>query len=316
MIHIGRMRHKKYPRVWYNAPVTAVLEARNLVKRYAGASVNAVDGLSLAVREGLCFGLLGPNGAGKTTTVEIMEGITAADSGSVLYRGAPIGDDFRLRSGIQFQETALQEKLTVRELLALFGSLYPTTASVPELMKLCDLGEFIDRDFKKLSGGQRQRVLLAIALVNDPDIVFLDEPTTGLDPQARRNFWELVRLIKGRGKTLLLTTHYMEEAYALCDEVAIMDRGRVIAQGEPDHLLKKHFDGVTIELPKADFRAPASGLPGKVVERGDSVEVLTSDVDAALTALTAAGTSFARLKVRARTLEDLFLELTGRELRE
>ena len=293
-----------------------VLQALKLVKRYPGAAVNAVDGLSLSVREGVCFGLLGPNGAGKTTTVEIMEGITKPDSGLVLYRGAPIGADFRLRSGIQFQETALQEKLTVRELLALFGSLYPRTAALPELIELCDLGDFLDRDSKKLSGGQRQRVLLAIALVNDPDIVFLDEPTTGLDPQARRNFWELVRLIKGRGKTLILTTHYMEEAYALCDEVAIMDRGRVIAQGEPDHLLKEHFDGVTIELPKADFRAPAAGLPGKVVERGENVEVMTADVDGALSALTSAGTRFARLKVRARTLEDLFLELTGRELRE
>jgi ABC-2 type transport system ATP-binding protein len=233
-----------------------------------------------------------------------------------MYRGAPIGAEFRLRSGIQFQETALQEKLTVRELLALFGSLYPRAAALPELIELCDLGDFLDRDSKKLSGGQRQRVLLAIALVNDPDIVFLDEPTTGLDPQARRNFWELVRLIKGRGKTLLLTTHYMEEAYALCDEVAIMDRGRVIAQGEPDRLLKEHFDGVTIELPKADYRAPASGMPGKVVERGDLVEVMTADVDGALASLTAAGSRFARLKVRARTLEDLFLELTGRELRE
>ncbi|MDE2510650.1 MAG: ABC transporter ATP-binding protein, partial [Elusimicrobia bacterium] len=156
-----------------------VLEAKNLVKRYPGSAVNAVDGLSLAVREGLCFGLLGPNGAGKTTTVEIMEGITAPDSGEVLYRGAPVGADFRERSGIQFQETALQEKLTVRELLTLFASLYPRTAKIPELVELCDLGEFLDRDAKKLSGGQRQRVLLAIALVNDPDIVFLDEPTTG-----------------------------------------------------------------------------------------------------------------------------------------
>ena len=296
--------------------VTIVLEARSLVKRYPGAPANAVDGLSLAVRKGACFGLLGPNGAGKTTTVEIMEGITAPDAGEVLYRGAPLGADFRERSGIQFQETALQEKLTVRELLALFSSLYPRAAELGELVKLCDLGEFLDRDFKKLSGGQRQRVLLAIALVNDPDVVFLDEPTTGLDPQARRNFWDLVRLIKKRGKTLLLTTHYMEEAYALCDEVAIMDRGRVIAQGEPDHLLKKHFDGVTIELPKANFRAPASPLPGKVVEREGTIEIMTSEVDATLAALIGAGVSLARLKVRARTLEDLFLELTGRELRE
>jgi ABC-2 type transport system ATP-binding protein len=301
---------------WYNVPVTSVLEAKNLVKRYPGAAVNAVDGLSLGVREGSCFGLLGPNGAGKTTTVELMEGISRPDSGEVLYRGEPVGPSFRERSGIQFQETALQEKLTVRELLDLFGSLYPRTALVSDLVSLCDLGEFLDRDAKKLSGGQRQRVLLAIALVNDPDIVFLDEPTTGLDPQARRNFWDLVRLIKGRGKTLVLTTHYMEEAYALCDEVAIMDRGRVIAQGEPDTLLKKHFDGVTIELPKADFRVQAGALPGKVVERGDLVEVLTSEVDAAMAALVASGSTLARLQVRPRTLEDLFLELTGRGLRE
>ena len=296
--------------------MTLVLEARDLVLRYPGASANAVDGLSLAVREGLCYGLLGPNGAGKTTTVEMMEGIKAPDSGAVLYRGAPLGPDFRERSGIQFQETALQEKLTVRELLRLFGSLYPRTLPLEELVKLCDLGEFLDRDSEKLSGGQRQRVLLAIALVNDPDVVFLDEPTTGLDPQARRNFWELVRLIKSRGKTVLLTTHYMEEAYELCDEVAIVDRGRVIAQGEPDTLLKRHFDGVTIELPKDDFRAGASPLPGKVVERDGTMEVMTSEVDAALAALTAAGASLARVKIRARTLEDLFLELTGRELRE
>ncbi len=295
--------------------MAALLEAKNLVKRYPGATANAVDGLSLAVPEGLCLGLLGPNGAGKTTTVEMMEGITAPDSGAVFFRGAPIGKDFRERSGIQFQETALQEKLTVRELLKLFGSLYPRTASVDELVKLCDLAEFMDRDSRKLSGGQRQRVLLAIALVNDPDIVFLDEPTTGLDPQARRNFWELVRLIKGRGKTLLLTTHYMEEAYELCDEVAIMDRGRVIAQGEPDTLLKKHFDGVTILLPKADYRAPATAA-GKVVERDGAVEIMTSEPDAALSALIAAGANLRHVQVRPRTLEDLFLELTGRGLRE
>ncbi len=296
--------------------VAIVLEAKNLVKRYPGASVNAVDGLSLSLREGSCFGLLGPNGAGKTTTIEIMEGISAADSGAVLYRGAPVDASFRERSGIQFQQTALQDNLSVREVLELFGSFYERSVPVAELAALCDLGEFLDRDAKKLSGGQRQRVLLAVALVNDPDVLFLDEPTTGLDPQARRKFWDLVRAVKSRGKTLLLTTHYMEEAYELCDEVAIVDRGRVIAQGEPDRLLKAHFDGVTLELPKADFRAPAAGLPGKLVEREASVEVLTSDVDGALGALIAAGSTLARLTVRPRSLEDLFLDLTGRELRE
>jgi len=296
--------------------MATVLEAKNLVKRYPGASVNAVDGLSLAVPEGICFGLLGPNGAGKTTSIEIMEGISTPTSGEVLYRGRPIGPDFKERSGIQFQATALQDHLSVREVLQLFGSLYPRSVPIADLAKLCDLGEFLDRDAKKLSGGQRQRVLLAVALVNDPDVIFLDEPTTGLDPQARRNFWDLVRLIRGKGKSILLTTHYMEEAHELCDEVAIVDRGRVIAQGEPDRLLKEHFDGVTIEIPKEDFRATAASLPGKVVERDGAVEIMTHEVEKTVAALLAAGSPLGRLKIRPRSLEDLFLELTGRGMRE
>ncbi|MBI4060154.1 MAG: ABC transporter ATP-binding protein, partial [Elusimicrobia bacterium] len=263
-----------------------------------------------------CFGLLGPNGAGKTTTVEMLEGILRPDAGEILYRGAPIGPAFRARTGIQFQDTALQDHLTVRELLDLFGALYPSRLPDEELSELCDLGELLDRDPAQLSGGQRQRALLALALVNDPDIVFLDEPTTGLDPQARRHFWDLARAIKARGKTILLTTHYMEEAYALCDEVAIVDRGRIIAQGAPDVLLKKHFDGVVIELPKGDFKAPADGVPGQAVERGETMELLTGEVEAALDALKRGGARLAHLRVRSRTLEDLFLALTGRELRE
>ncbi|UPT74315.1 MAG: ABC transporter ATP-binding protein [Elusimicrobiota bacterium] len=274
----------------------AVLEARNLFKRYPKAKVNAVDGLSLSVGEGTCFGLLGPNGAGKTTTVEMMMGISRPDKGEILYRGKPAGAEFRERTGIQFQDTALQDHLKVGELLDLFGALYPRRLPTAELAKLCDLGELLDKDPEKLSGGQRQRALLALALVNDPDVVFLDEPTTGLDPQARRNFWGLARSIKARGKTLILTTHYMEEAYALCDEVAIVDRGRIIAQGRPDALLKEHFDGVTIEL--------------------EGEEIMTSDVEATLDELRRKGRSLAHLRVRPRTLEDLFLRLTGRELRE
>ena len=276
--------------------MSVVLEARGLVKRYPKADRNAVDGLSLSVREGSCFGLLGPNGAGKTTTVEMLEGIKTPDAGEILYRGAAIGADFRARTGIQFQDTALQDHLTVRELLDLFGALYPSRLPTAELTKLCDLGELLDRDPEKLSGGQRQRALLALALVNDPDVVFLDEPTTGLDPQARRNFWDLARAIKARGKTVLLTTHYMEEAYALCDEVAIVDKGRIIAQGRPDALLKEHFDGVVIEL--------------------DGQEIRTNDVEGTLDGLRKQGRSLAHLRVRPRTLEDLFLHLTGRELRE
>ena len=296
--------------------MSIVLEARGLIKRYPKATANAVDGLSLSVREGSCFGLLGPNGAGKTTTVEMMEGILLPDSGTILYRGAPIGPSFREKTGIQFQDTALQDNLTVRELLNLFGALYPTRLPEAELSKLCDLGELLDREPEKLSGGQRQRALLALALVNDPDVVFLDEPTTGLDPQARRNFWDLARQIKARGKTIILTTHYMEEAYALCDEIAIVDKGRIIAQGLPDALLKKHFDGVVIELPTTDFKKPESGLPGQAVERGEMTELMTNEVEAALDALKKGGSSLTHLRVRPRTLEDLFLALTGRELRE
>ncbi len=295
--------------------MTAVLEAKGLVKRYPGASVDAVDRLSLSVREGICFGLLGPNGAGKTTTIEIMEGILEADAGAVLYRGALAGAEFRERSGIQFQQTALQEHLTVREVLELFGRLYRRAAPLEELVRLCDLGEFLDRDAKRLSGGQRQRVLLAVALVNDPDVLFLDEPTTGLDPQARRNFWDLVRAIKARGKTVLLTTHYMDEAYALCEEVAIVDRGRIIAAGPPDRLLKEHFDGVTIELPREDAKVPEE-LAGAARERDGKVELFVSDVEWALDALRGAGSRLTRVAVRPRTLEDLFLHLTGRKLRE
>ncbi len=217
-----------------------VIEIRNLIKHYS--AIQAVKGISFVVQEGTCFGLLGPNGAGKTTTIEMMEGILLPTSGDVLYRGSSLDDHFRERAGILFQKTALQDHLTVGETLRLFHSFYRQTMDLAEVSRLCALQEILDRDTRQLSGGQRQRVLLAIAMVNDPDILFLDEPTTGLDPQARRNFWDLARLIKQQGKTVILSTHYMEEAYALCDEVAIMDHGVIIAQGGPDQLLKEHFD--------------------------------------------------------------------------
>ena len=218
--------------------MTALIEVRDLIKQYPG--VRAVDGVSFTLDAGSCFGLLGPNGAGKTTTVEMIEGITPPTGGSVLYKGEPLGQRFKLEAGIQFQSTALQDFITVRENLRLFRSFYPRGMDLDALVTLCSLAEFLDRDARKLSGGQRQRLLLALALVNDPDILFLDEPTTGLDPQARRNFWDLVRAIRARGKTILLTTHYMEEAYVLCDRIAIMDRGRIVAAAAPDALLQQH----------------------------------------------------------------------------
>jgi len=293
--------------------MTALLEATDLVKHYRG--VKAVDGVSLAIEQGVCFGLLGPNGAGKTTTVEMLEGINEPTSGDVRYQGGPLGSRFRDEAGIMFQTTALQDYITVRETLEMFRRMYPRTVSLPELIESCSLQEFLDRDNRKLSGGQRQRLLLAIALVNDPQVVFLDEPTTGLDPQARRNFWALVHDIKAAGKTVILTTHYMEEAYELCDEIIIMDHGKIISQGTPKALLAKHFNDVVLQLPKEDFPAGYGKLSVTVLDGKDAVEILTSDVNETIHQLVEMAVPLNRLQIRQRTLEDLFLELTGKELR-
>ena len=289
------------------------LEVVDLVKQYP--DVRAVDGVSFAIAAGSCFGLLGPNGAGKTTTVEIMEGVTVPTSGRVLYNGEPLGRRFRDEAGIQFQKTALQEFLTVRETLQMFRRLYPRGRDVDELITLCALEQVVNRDNRKLSGGQLQRLLLALALVNDPQVLFLDEPTTGLDPQARHNFWDLIRAIKAEKRTVLLTTHYMEEAYFLCDVVAIMDRGRIIAEGPPSRLLKEHFDDVVLELPREEFPGDPATFPLPVLVAGDRLEISTADVEQALRALLDRGVPLRQLRIRPRNLEDLFLELTGRELR-
>ena len=230
------------------------LEARQLVKRYPG--VLAVDGVSFSVPEGTCFGLLGPNGAGKTTTVEIIEGVTRATAGEIFYYGEIAGDRFRQETGIQFQNTALQDHITVRETLEMFRSLYARQADLAHVIEQCSLGDLLDRDNRRLSGGQRQRLLLAVALVNRPRLVFLDEPTTGLDPQARRNFWSLVQGIRKEGATIVLTTHYMDEAQVLCDEIAIMDEGRIVLQGPPDELLFDRYGDTLIDLPHGEIRRP------------------------------------------------------------
>ncbi|HEU5399359.1 MAG TPA: ABC transporter ATP-binding protein, partial [Gammaproteobacteria bacterium] len=253
--------------------MSIILEARQLVKRYP--SVTAVDGVSFAVQTGECFGLLGPNGAGKTTTVEMMEGINEPSAGEVHYRGKAVDASFRQEVGIQFQSTALQDFLTVRETLKLFRSLYAKGLDVEELVQMCTLQEYVDRDARKLSGGQRQRLLLALALVNDPEVLFLDEPTTGLDPQARRNFWDLIRAIKARNKTVILTTHYMEEAFLLCDRIAIMDHGHIIAEGSPASLLAKHFHDVILQIPKEDFRTDPATLGFTLLDAGEMLEIST-----------------------------------------
>lgn len=289
------------------------LEARKLVKQYS--AVLAVDNVSFAVREGICFGLLGPNGAGKTTTVEIMEGVTPATSGEVWYYGSPAGQRFREEAGIQFQNTALQDFITVRESLEMFRSLYERQANIDHIIEQCSLGELQDRDNRKLSGGQRQRLLLGTALVNKPRLVFLDEPTTGLDPQARRNFWDLVKRIRAEGTTVILTTHYMEEAQILCDEIAIMDAGNIMIQGAPDQLLKQHYKKSIIELPLDDFHGDLADLEYRVVKALGIIEIATNDVNESLRELTRYSVGLNRMKIRQPNLEDLFLDLTGHSLR-
>ncbi|MCG8435470.1 MAG: ABC transporter ATP-binding protein [Gammaproteobacteria bacterium] len=293
--------------------MAAILEVKDLVKQYP--TVRAVDGINLAIEEGICFGLLGPNGAGKTTTIEIIEGITRPTSGTILYKGAKQGALFRKEAGIQFQSTSLQDFLTVRETLTLFRNLYPQGMDIDDLIAMCSLEEFLKQDVRKISGGQKQRLLLAIALVNDPQILFLDEPTTGLDPQARHNFWRLVKTIKARNKTILLTTHYMEEAYALCEEIAIMDHGRIISEGPPNKLLRTHFGDTVIEIPKTDVNINHESFPHTVLESEESFEICTQDVNKAIQTLLDQGATLENIRIRERTLEDLFLELTGKELR-
>ena len=289
------------------------LEARNLVKHYPG--VVAVDDVSFAVTEGTCFGLLGPNGAGKTTTVEIIEGVTPATTGEICYFGEPAGRRFREEAGIQFQNTALQDFLTVRETLEMFQQLYDRHADLDRIIEDCSLGELLDRDNRKLSGGQRQRLFLAVALVNAPRLVFLDEPTTGLDPQARRNFWTLVQRIQSQGTTIILTTHYMDEAHVLCDEIAIMDEGKIIASGAPDELLRNRYEGLVIELPLDDVSGSLDGIEHVVYDSQGIVEIVSTDVSRSLEALAPQAVNLNRIKIRQPNLEDLFLDLTGHSLR-
>jgi ABC-2 type transport system ATP-binding protein len=289
-----------------------IIKVKKLVKRYPG--VIAVDKISFSIEKGTCFGLLGPNGAGKTTIVEMMEGIIKSDSGSILYKEQPIGKQFKNEVGIQFQTTKLQDFLTTSEVLKLFESFYPKTIPLPELVKICSLEEFLDQDNRKLSGGQKQRLYLALALINDPELLFLDEPTTGLDPQARQNFWELIKSIKKQNKTIILTTHYMEEAAVLCDDILIMDHGKIIAEGKPNDLLKSHFDNQRLLLP-LDSVSDVSEIPWQVYTYDNHIEIQTNQMNETLKYLVAMGINLDALQIKIPTLDDLFLELTGDQLR-
>lgn len=290
-----------------------ILEATLLNKSFG--KLKAVEGVNLTMHAGQCLGLLGPNGAGKTTTIEILEGIKSADSGSILYQGEIQGKLFKDQAGIMFQATALQEFITVYETLEMFSGLYENPHEIEELIELCALKDFLYQDNKKLSGGQRQRLLFAIALINRPNILFLDEPTTGLDPQSRRNFWALIESIKQQGKTILLTTHYMEEAFELCDQIIIMDHGKVISTGTPKELLSEHFKEIFIRLPLAHFEDEQIQSKYQAQIMGNEVEILTTELEIILKQLIEDKIPLNELRIREATLDDLFLKLTGEELR-
>ncbi len=304
------------------------IRCRGLVKRYPPA-VTAVDGLDLEVARGECFGLLGPNGAGKTTTVEILEGLLAPSGGEVEVLGRRWGEDaagLRERIGLTLQETHLYEKLTARELVQLFRALYRRGRDVDEVLRMVSLEEKASSWYERLSGGQKQRLAVAVALVGDPELLFLDEPTTGLDPQSRRQLWDVVTELKRRGKTVLLTTHYMDEAERLCDRVAIVDHGKVIALGTPRALVAAHVGQEIVEFQldgAADGdEAAFAALPAvQAVRRVAGGWQLVTDqvhlaIPALLGSLTARGQAAVALSTHRATLEDVFVTLTGRRLRD
>ncbi len=303
----------------------SVIRVRGLIKRYG--DVHAVDGIDFDVAPGEIFGLLGPNGAGKTTTVEILEGLRTPDGGQAIVLGVDVGkgsDSLKPRIGISLQTASMYPKLTVVEVIDLFRTFYSTSLPTEELIDKLELGERRNARTKDLSGGQRQRLAVALALVNDPELVFLDEPTTGLDPAARRALWDLIRDLKARGRSVLLTTHYMEEAEILCDRLAIMDHGHILEMGTVDELISKRFKERAVRFDRIetidDAALAALAAVSSVKHDDDAVLLYSSDVAAtvgALLALTEAnGVEPQNLGIRRATLEDVFLELTGRALRD
>jgi ABC-2 type transport system ATP-binding protein len=305
--------------------MTNAIEVADLVKSYG--PLRAVDGISFQVEPGQIFGMLGPNGAGKSTTVEIVEGLREADSGEVHVLGIDVRRHPRKvkeRIGVQLQSTAFYKQLSPRQLLRLFASFFSKSLPVDDLIAAVNLEEKADAPSDSLSGGQRQRLAIAVALVNDPAIVFLDEPTTGLDPQARRSLWDVISRLRSEGKTVLLTTHYLEEAERLCDRLVVIDHGKVIATGTPAGLIAEHFERSAVEF------AETAALPLDVLQRLPAVDhaelrngqsiLFSSDspqtARALLETAAQAGAELRGLSIRTATLEDVFLKLTGRRIRE
>ena len=306
-------------------PDELAIEVKGLVKRFG--DFTAVDGIDLDIRRGECVGLLGPNGAGKTTTVEILEGLQPATSGDVRLLGLRWATDaaaLRQRIGMTLQETRLVDQLKVEEMVRLFASFYPRPLPVETLIGLVQLGEKREARVGKLSGGQKQRLALALALAGDPDVLFLDEPTTGLDPQSRRALWDVVTQLKARGRTVVLTTHYMDEAEVLCDRLVIIDRGRVIARGTPRDIITSLGAEQVIELeaepsPDLERLRPLASVvavqrhAGRIAVRVKELHLALPEV---LREVAAGGGQLQHLSTRRPTLDDVFIDMTGRSLRE
>jgi len=303
----------------------AVIKVDYLRKSYK--DIKAVNDISFRVYEGEIFGMLGPNGAGKTTTMEIVEGIRKADSGRVMVLGVDVRKhprQVKANIGVQLQTTSLYPRLSVREVMALFASFYPKSASIDKLIKLVDLEDSRKKRCKNLSGGQQQRLSIALALVNNPKVLFLDEPTSGLDPQSRHNIWNMIEYVRSKGKSVFITTHYMEEAQRLCDRVAIIDYGKIIATDKPDKLVSQHFqeEAIEFELNQQLGDDVLRGVAGvtNVVQENGKVTVYSSAVPVTVSALLdlakQRGFELTNLYVRRATLEDVFLKLTGRRIRE
>ena len=304
-----------------------VIQVRGLIKRYG--PLTAVDGISFAVHRGEVFGILGPNGAGKTTTLEIIEGLQSPTEGETSVLGVDTHRDpmqVKGRIGVQLQASAYFDYLTLHEILTLFGTFYPKCVPADELLEVVGLADRSGTTLKKLSGGQKQRFTVAASLVNDPEVVILDEPTTGLDPQARHNLWELIRRIHSSGTTVVLTTHYMEEAEALCHRVAIMDAGQIVALDTPAGLMLRIERPYLVKLSTAREMSPQEWealrpTPDDVLTTaGVSCELRVKDVPRAMAHVlqwaSDRGVALEHLEVVPSTLEDVFLELTGKELRD
>lgn len=306
---------------------TPVIEVKNLVKTYG--PITAVNDISFSIRQSEIFGMLGPNGAGKTTTVEILEGLRSADSGQVSVLGMDIDKaslKIKQKIGIQLQAPSLLPLLKVDEILDMFAGLYQHSLPVDQVLGILELEESRHVLVKNLSGGQQQRLSVAMALVNDPELVFLDEPTTGLDPQARRGLWTAIEDMKGQGKTIFITTHYMEEAERLCDRVAIIDYGKIIALGTPHKLIMNNFEekAIQFELEYQESEVVWKNLPGatRVATDGNEVVLYSNNIPVTMSAVLRLAEEknltgqLKDLHVREASLEDVFLEMTGRRIRE